>query len=153
MEPELTHKKTNLWPVFGGIAIILAVGSFLLLRGKTQSNATGNGNVEAAQSQTSLNQIIDPNAPVKEFTIDGSNFSFNPSTITVNKGDTVKIIFKDDDGTHNLAIDGYNVSTNVIGGGSRDSIQFVADKAGSFEYFCSVGAHRDLGMTGTLIVK
>src|SRR5882672_6015209 len=30
----------------------------------------------------------------KEFTVTGQNFSFSPSTLTVNKGDTVKITFK-----------------------------------------------------------
>lgn len=92
-------------------------------------------------------------ANVKEFTIVGSNYQFLPSSITVNDGDTVKINFKDDDGVHNLVVDGYNISTNTVRGGSQDTIQFVANKAGQFAYYCSVAGHRDLGMTGILIVN
>jgi len=93
------------------------------------------------------------NTNVKEFTVDGTNYAFSPSEIRVKKGDTVRIIFKDDEGQHNLIVDGYNLSTNLIGEGSQDTIQFVADKTGEFEYYCSVGSHRALGMSGKLIVE
>ena len=32
-------------------------------------------------------------------------------------------------------------------------VQFIADKAGTFEYYCFVGNHRQMGMVGTLTVK
>ncbi len=109
-----------------------------------------------AQSQQTQVQAENTNnvssANIKEFIIDGSNFKFEPSQIKVSKGDTVKITFKDDDGTHNLVVDGYNVSTRILSGG-QDTIQFVADKTGTFEYYCSIGSHRDLGMKGTLTVE
>ena len=89
---------------------------------------------------------------VKEFTVSGQNFSFSPSRMTVKKGDTVKITFKNVSGTHDFRIDGYNVGTRVIQSGAQEMITFVADKAGSFEYFCSVGEHRAMGMKGTLTV-
>lgn len=126
----------------------LAVLGFLFIK-----STKPKGVVESTQISEVPTTSPELGAAVKEFTVVGSNFSFSPGTISVNKGDMVKIIFKDDDGTHNLVIDGYNLSTNVINGGSSDLIQFVADKNGSFEFFCSVGSHRDLGMTGTLIVK
>ena len=33
------------------------------------------------------------------------------------------------------------------------SVTFIADQEGSFEYYCSVGNHREEGMVGTLIVE
>jgi len=90
---------------------------------------------------------------VKSFVVEGKNFSFSPSTITVNKGDTVKITLDNTGGYHDLKIDAFNVATKRINGGAQDSVQFVADKTGSFEYYCSVGEHRQMGMKGTLIVK
>src|SRR3989344_1759490 len=42
------------------------------------------------------------NTIVKEFTITGDNFSFTPSTITVKKGDRVKITFKNNKGYHDF---------------------------------------------------
>jgi uncharacterized cupredoxin-like copper-binding protein len=32
-------------------------------------------------------------------------------------------------------------------------VQFVADKTGTFEFYCSVGNHRQMGMVGTLVVQ
>ncbi len=89
---------------------------------------------------------------VKEFTVTGTNFAFAPSAITVNKGDTVKITFKNASGFHDFKIDAFNVATKQIPGGQEQTVQFVATKTGSFEYYCSVGKHRAMGMKGTLTV-
>jgi nitrite reductase (NO-forming) len=40
-----------------------------------------------------------------------------------------------------------------VNGGETTSVEFVADKTGTFEYYCSVGAHRAMGMTGSLVVE
>ena len=37
--------------------------------------------------------------------------------------------------------------------GQIDEVEFVVDKAGTFEYYCSVGNHRQMGMVGKLIVE
>lgn len=89
----------------------------------------------------------------KEFTVTGKNFAFAPGTMTVKKGDRVKITFVNSAGTHDLKVDGYGVGTKIIQGGATETFEFVADKAGSFEYYCSVGSHRQMGMKGTLIVQ
>ena len=33
------------------------------------------------------------------------------------------------------------------------SVTFTVDEAGSYEYFCSIGNHREQGMSGMLIVE
>lgn len=87
------------------------------------------------------------------FTVTGNNFAFAPSTMTVKKGDTVTITFKNSDGFHDLVIDELSgATTSRIKGGEEETITFVADKAGTFEYYCSVGEHRAMGMVGTLTV-
>lgn len=93
------------------------------------------------------------NVAVKEFTVEGSNYMFNPSTITVNMGDTVKINFKNTQGFHDFKIDEFGAATKQIKDPSTETITFVANKAGTFEYYCSVGQHRSMGMKGTLTVK
>lgn len=90
---------------------------------------------------------------VKEFTVKGDNFTFAPSSITVKKGDTVRITFINAEGFHDWKLDEFNVATQKIGVGAKEVVEFVADKAGSFEYYCSVGSHRQMGMKGTLIVE
>lgn len=142
-----TNGKKNFKPlVVVAVVVLIALaglGALFLRKNKPQPQTQ----VQAESTNNTVN-----NTNVKEFTVSGSNFKFEPANITVNKGDTVKIIFKDDDGTHNLVVDGYNVSTRILSDG-QDSIQFVADKTGTFEYYCSVGSHRDLGMKGNLIVQ
>jgi nitrosocyanin len=90
---------------------------------------------------------------VKEVTVTGSNYKFAPATITVKKGDTVKITFKNSDGFHDFVIDEFNVHTKTIPAGQTDTVQFVANKAGTYEYYCSVANHRQMGMVGKLIVQ
>lgn len=101
--------------------------------------------VTSPESTTSQN--------VKSFMVEGKPFEFNPKEIKVKKGDTVKITFKNNEEFHNLTIDGYNVGTKQINAGESDTIQFVADKAGTFEFFCNVDGHKDKGMVGNLIVE
>lgn len=90
---------------------------------------------------------------VKEFTVIGKNFSFTPSAITVKKGDKVKITFENSAGFHDFVIDGYGVATKQTKSPTIEVVEFTADKIGSFEYYCSVGSHRAMGMKGILKVE
>ncbi len=121
-----------------------------------QQDMTATTPTSPATSGTGVNVNVSGSVSTgttKEFTVSGSNYSFTPNTLTVKKGDTVKITFKNSGGTHNLILDGYGIGTKTIQGGAEESISFVADKAGSFEYYCSVGQHRAMGMKGTLTVQ
>jgi plastocyanin len=123
----------------------------------TGSTDTNNTVLTPLNSTTTTTVVVPPvttnTSAVKSFVIEGKSFSFTPSTITVNKGDTVKITLKNTGGFHDLRIDGYNVGTPQIQGGEESTFTFVADKAGTFEYYCSVGTHRQMGMKGTLTVQ
>lgn len=90
---------------------------------------------------------------VKEFIVTGQDFAFAPTTMTVDRGNTARITFRNTDGTHDFKIDEFGVATKKLGAGESETIEFVADKVGTFEYYCSVGQHRAMGMKGTLIVK
>ena len=50
-------------------------------------------------------------------------------------------------------IDEFGVATKTIKGGEEELVEFVADKVGSFEYYCSIGTHRAMGMWGTLRIE
>ncbi len=90
---------------------------------------------------------------MQRFTITGANFSFSPKEISVKKGDTVLVTFKNVEGFHDFIIDEFNVNTGRIQGGSEKTVKFIASKAGEFQYYCSVGNHRAMGMWGTLKVN
>lgn len=108
--------------------------------------STAQGSLSASTSVT-----VDPNAVVVNLT--GHNFAFDQKEIRVKKGDTVVVNFTSTDGFHDFKIDEFNAATARVSTGQTSSVTFVADKAGSFEYYCSVGSHRAMGMVGTLIVE
>ena len=64
----------------------------------------------------------------------------------------MSITLKNAGGTHDLTIDEFNKATPRTNAGQQATITFIADKEGSFEYYCSIGPHRALGMKGILTV-
>ena len=106
-----------------------------------------------AQQNTQISAGPNKDSTEKTFDMNGGNFYFTPNKITVNKGDKVTIVFHDDGGTHNFMIDEFNVKTATIQGGNTTTVTFTADKTGSFQYYCSIGRHKKLGMWGTLTVQ
>ncbi len=112
------------------------------------------GCIDQPQNQIDTPTVpITPTGEVKEYTIRESNFELDPATITANKGDTVRITVINDQGTHNLFIEEYNQRVNVVPAGTTQVMEFVADKAGTFDMWCEVPGHRNAGMEGQLIVS
>ncbi len=107
------------------------------------------GNIDSAEGEV----IDDGDGPVKTFTIEGQNFSFSPSVMSVDQGDTVRVVFKNVGGFHDFTLDEFGAKTKRINTGEEAVVEFVADKTGSFEYYCSVGTHRQFGMKGTITVN
>ena len=89
----------------------------------------------------------------KIFNITGRNFAFSQTEIRVKKGDKVKINFSSVDGFHDWTINEFNAQTTQVNAGGSASVEFVANQAGTFEFYCSVGRHREMGMVGKLIVE
>ena len=90
---------------------------------------------------------------VKEFKMTAKQFSFTPGTIEVNKGDKVRLIVTSTDVPHGIAIPEYGINQRLEPG-NPVTIEFTADKQGTFTAFCSVicgAGHRD--MKGKIIVK
>ncbi|MBS3135026.1 cupredoxin domain-containing protein [Candidatus Woesearchaeota archaeon] len=94
----------------------------------------------------------------KTFVMSGENFKFmmdgteNPD-LTVNEGDKVRIEFTSGQGFHDWVIDEFGARTSQVKDGESTFVEFTADKKGTFEYYCSVGSHRQMGMKGRFIVN
>lgn len=132
------------------IVVVLLIGGFLLFKNR--------GVAPTAEDLNDLNVLTESSettdtASVKEFNVEATSFAFAPKTMTVNKGDTVKITVRNAGGTHDLKIDEFNTVTKRLATGESETITFIADKTGTFEYYCSVGSHRAMGMVGTLTVR
>lgn len=134
------------------ILVVLAAGVVFILGNSKKAEAPETEGDAAKITETSTVTEIAVGA-VKEFTVSGKNFSFTPSTITVQKGDKVKITFENTAGFHDFVIDEYGVATKQTQSPTTEVLEFIADKVGSFEYYCSVGSHRAMGMKGVLKVE
>ncbi|KKU49797.1 MAG: Plastocyanin [Parcubacteria group bacterium GW2011_GWA1_47_10] len=98
-------------------------------------------------------ELVLMDSEVKTFVVVGKPFSFTPSEIRVKEGDTVRIVFQNEQGTHDWVIDEFDARTQVLQANQSETIDFRATKKGSFEFYCSVGNHRAMGMKGALIVE
>ena len=69
--------------------------------------------------------------------VEASQFSYSPSVITVNRGDTITIELVSTDVVHGLYVDGYGVSVQADPGQMK-TLTFVANRSGSFRFRCNV---------------
>jgi len=69
--------------------------------------------------------------------ITAKQFEFSPSTITVKKGDKVKLKITSQDVTHGFSLPDFGVSANLQPGVTTEAV-FTADKTGEFQFRCSV---------------
>jgi cytochrome c oxidase subunit II len=91
--------------------------------------------------------------PVKEFTMTAKQFQFDPSVITVNQGDRVRIKITSLDVTHGFALPDFNIN-QTLEPGKEVMVDFIADKKGEYPFHCSVicgEGHKE--MTGKLVVN
>lgn len=160
-------------PILVALVLLGGIGIFVLTRGRSQTKmAESPSPTEATMIEKSTEPAMSPSpaeamteksasgsgspaatGAVKTFTVTGSSFKFAPATLSVNKGDTVKVTFKSSGGVHDFTIDEFNLATKQLPPGQEETVTFVASKAGTFKYYCSVGNHRAQGMEGTLTVK
>lgn len=106
------------------------------------------------KKQDSPNQNLNNfNGETKEFNIIAKQFSFEPSTITVNQGDLVKIKIKSIDVAHSITIPDFKIN-EMLDPNEEISFEFIADKTGEFNFFCMVYCGEGHGeMGGKLIVR
>jgi plastocyanin len=146
--------KNTVW----GIVVVLLVvfGFYLFFNSQQQTTQT-------PQEQNSIEQQVPVEEGVeetvvedetREIMVEGDEFSFSPSTITVSEGERIALTFKNV-GTfpHNFVIDELGVETETIDPDEEDTVEFTADTSGTFAFYCSVGNHRQQGMEGEVDVE
>jgi nitrosocyanin len=154
--------------IIGLIIIAIVVGFFVLKPSEmnrgieesmdtvTETEDMPQGTVPFQQGGTAVNVNAGTTVSVsttRSFTVAAGSYYFTPSSMKVNKGDTVKITVTNSDGMHDLKLDEFGVATRVLKSGESQTVTFVADKSGTFDYYCSIGDHRLMGMQGKLIVE
>ena len=140
-----------------GIGVLVAIGAFgvFAMNGakktstgvvpETQATPVGTSNENPAASAVEDAQMV---------TVEGTDYSFSPSTINLTRDKEVTITFKNMGKLpHNLVISDLGVSTDTIIPGKETTVTFVPEEAGTFEFICSIGNHEEKGMKGTVVVK
>ncbi|MDW8060067.1 MAG: cupredoxin domain-containing protein [Thermomicrobium sp.] len=91
-----------------------------------------------------------------KITIEMSEYKYNPSTISVSAGQSVTVTLKNV-GTlqHDFHCDQINPTTSALvdPGKSLDFTFTAPSQAGTYDFWCTVAGHKELGMVGKLEVK
>lgn len=96
---------------------------------------------------------VDENMEARPIVIEAFNYEYSLKEIMVKKGEKIKLIIENIDGFHDLKIDELNIDSGRFERGETREVEFFATKSGEFEFYCSVGNHRERGMFGTLIIE
>ncbi len=74
---------------------------------------------------------------IRVIEVKASKYKFDPDPIVVKLGERVRLVVTSTDVAHGLAISEFKVNLSVPAG-KTETIEFVADKKGTFYAYCSV---------------
>ena len=88
-----------------------------------------------------------------EIQVTAKKYEFDPNTITVKKGEHVKLTITAIDHDHGFKLEAFGID-KLLKKGQAATIEFTADKAGTFPFqcshFCGIGHGK---MKGQLVVE
>ena len=90
--------------------------------------------------------------PHHEFAVAAGRYAFSPSRLEVHQGDLVRITVRSEDIAHSFVIDAYRVAKRIAAGATV-IVEFLADQAGEYPFYCNLTAdERCREMRGLLVV-
>jgi len=85
-------------------------------------------------------------------TVEGGGF--DPARIVVKRGQRVKIRILAEDVTHGFQLLHFGVDAGAVKTGTTKVVEFTADRAGEFPFYCSVRCSPlHMALMGTLVVE
>ena len=90
---------------------------------------------------------------VHEVQIVASRYTFEPATIQVMAGETVRLVVRSKDGTHGFAIPRLKIDLHVPDSGDPVTAEFTAPAAGEYEIACSEFCGRGHGQMKAALVS
>lgn len=154
----LLTDKTQINQATAAAVADLKTGTQIAVFGTTNSDGSVTAQSVQLNPQLEMRGGATPNQGQKspdatEIVVTGSSYKFTPATFTVKKGQKTRILFKNSGGMHDFVVDELGIRMAVIQSGQEDFVEFTPDKTGAFEFYCSVGNHRAMGMKGTITVQ
>jgi len=127
------NKRGQLVIVALAVLVLVGISAFFILKNESSSaNVVSDGG---------------DSEDVRVINIDAEKFQYSPEAITVKKGERVRIVINNKDFNHGMVIPDLGVS-------GIDSVEFTADKEGTFEFKCPTpcgNGHKE--MKGILVVQ
>lgn len=125
--------------ILGVIGAMLLVGFFIIV------------NLNSGVSES--DHHIELTGETKEIEVEVSNWKFVPELIEVNLGDEVELHLESIEGTHGIVVPQFGIN-EVLKLGEDVHVDFIADKKGTFNFYCGVPCGRGhSGMNGIIVVK
>lgn len=160
MEEEAPRKSFSMPALVVICIIILITAVAIFLSNNNRASFLDNiqkrnvpNTQDIATPNTTTNSVTENSSFARTVEIRAQSFSFSPSEIRVKKGEKITIVLKNTEGIHDFVLDELNVLTDQIQPEGETSVEFTANDVGTFQYYCSVGNHREMGMVGNLIVE
>ena len=129
----------------------------------TETPATGSDQIQMETAPVEMEDST--NVPIEDDMIDSDssmidlsmgNFAYSVKEIQASAGETITIRLTNEDGMHDFMIDELKVKSKQLSAGQTQDIEIKipADAKGkTYEYYCSVGNHRQMGMSGKLVIN
>ena len=127
------------------IALVALIGFFVYSQSTVKPAVINQPSIQ-------ISPTTSPSSDSKLINIEAGSFYYKPSTLTLKKGEKVTLKFKAVDMMHDFNVGELGLKIPVTKSGNEISVEFTPDKAGEFEYYCSVANHRQNGQVGKLIV-
>ena len=137
MKKDQSPNLSRFVPVIGVFVLVLG-GISLLKRPPTTSSTPADSATPVAQ---------------KVIELEAGSFYYKPSEITLKKGENVKIVLRSVSMMHDFNIDELGIHSLIVKDGDTGTVEFTPTQVGTFEYYCSVGQHRQNGQIGKLTVQ
>ena len=134
-----------------GALAAIAIAGFVFTKTMNKGSSTSTPITQSGATPTvSASSIVQ----IEEIIVSGDEYSFSPATITLKKGTTYRLTFKNTGkAPHNYIVPDLGISTATIKGGESVTVEVTPQKTGTFGAYCSVGNHKDLGMEGKIVVE
>jgi heme/copper-type cytochrome/quinol oxidase subunit 2 len=98
-------------------------------------------------------RLVAREQPVREVQIVASRFAFEPATVQVAAGESVRLVVRSKDGMHGFAIPKLKVDLHIPDSGEPVTAEFTAPPAGEYEITCSEFCGRGHGQMKASLVS
>ena len=129
---------------------VFALCAWVLLEASAKAPpARGQAQAPVAQAPAAAGAATEAH----EIQVTAKKYEFSPNPITVKKGEHVKLVITALDHDHGFKLEAFNINQKLQKG-EATTIEFTADKAGTFPFqcsnFCGLGHGK---MKGKLVVQ